>query len=219
MNIQLPFEKDIIFKTKIQEITKISLEHDYNINDNVLLGNFYISGEYRPNSISVNIETFDITEPFEVHLGEDIKKETIEFNIEDFSYEIKDDKTLTIKIMYSLKGDKKEVSYERVEDSAIESELSYIDDFLDNKEGEDEIENRSEYQEEIKNDEKEKEIIETIKSTDDTFVTYKIHIVKDNETIESISNTLNVPINIIKEYNNVGSIEIGDKLLIPKIDE
>ena len=40
MNCIIPFTKDIKFKTSISEILSISLEHDYTLNDNDLLGNF-----------------------------------------------------------------------------------------------------------------------------------------------------------------------------------
>ena len=35
MNSIIPFKKNIIFKTKINEITDISLTHDYKILDNL----------------------------------------------------------------------------------------------------------------------------------------------------------------------------------------
>ena len=62
--------------------------------------------------------------------------------------------------------------------------------------------------------------MDTIKSSDDTFVTYHIHIVKESETLESISKIYNITTNDILEYNNIDSISIGDKIVIPSnIDE
>ena len=86
MNIKIPFESEIEFNTNISEITKISLEHDYNVNDGVILGNFYISGEYKTHPVSVNTDRFNYTLPFTVDISEDINRDTIEFNIEDFTY-------------------------------------------------------------------------------------------------------------------------------------
>ena len=65
----------------------------------------------------------------------------------------------------------------------------------------------------------EKTIMDTIKSSDDTFVTYHIHIVKESETLESVCALYNVQPSFISEYNKIDSITIGDKILIPKIDE
>ena len=61
--------------------------------------------------------------------------------------------------------------------------------------------------------------LETIKDSDDTFVTYHIHIVKESETIESICALYNVSNGLISEYNSIDTLSVGDKILIPKIDE
>ena len=234
MFIKIPFSKEIDFKTNISEITKMSLEHDYNVNDNNVLGNFYISGEYRIHEVSINTDEFNYTLPFEVELREDINKDTLEFNIEDFSYDIKDNKILKVNIVYSLKAELNEIrtDFEEVNEEDIKEELEYIDDFLDKKangkEEINEIEDKEEKsivnesdsnKEERISEEEEKTIINTIKDSDDTFVTYHIHIVKENETLESICTKYNVSNTLISDYNNIDNITTGDKIIIPKIDE
>ena len=263
MFIKIPFESDIPFKTNISEITKMSLEHDYNINDSVVLGNFYISGEYRAHEVSVNREPFNYTLPFSVELRDDIIKDSLEFNIEDFSYEIMNNNILKVNVEYSLKGEilEKEELFERVNEEELESELAYIDNFLDDNIEEVDLEEKKEVEEvkkieeivieeknqeinpvideKIKNEDEvnqvanlqeekkdyrismqeEKTIMDTIKNSDDTFVTYHIHIVKESESLESISALYNVPNSLINEYNNTDNVTIGDKILIPKIDE
>ena len=63
-------------------------------------------------------------------------------------------------------------------------------------------------------------VIEEIsKEDDDSYVTYHIHIVKDNETIESICTKYKTNENILKDYNDISTLSIGDKLIIPDIDE
>lgn len=144
MFIKIPFESEIKFKTNISEITKMSLEHEFNINDEIVLGNFYISGEYKTHEVSVNTEPFNYTLPFSVTYREDLIRESLEFNIEDFSYEIINNNTLKVNIEYSLKGEvKEEELFERVDELELESELAYIDNFLDN-------EGKIEYEEEVK---------------------------------------------------------------------
>lgn len=232
MFIKIPFENEISFKTNISEITKMSLEHDYNVNDDVVLGNFYISGEYRPHEVSVNTEKFNFTLPFSVTYHEKLIKDTLEFNIEDFSYEILDNNKLKVFIEYSLKGEVEEELFTKVDERELESELAYIDDFLDKdvKDMEEEIEVtdtneieinevKEEINEERLDEKEEKTIMETIKDSDDTFVTYHIHIVKESETIESICTMYNVNKSYLEEYNNIENITIGDKILIPLIDE
>lgn len=242
MFIKIPFESEITFKTNISEITKMSLEHDFNINDDVVLGNFYISGEYRSHEVSVNTDPFNYTLPFSVDYSDDINKESLEFNIEDFSYSIINNNTLKIYIEYSLKGElKKEELFERVNEEELESELAFIDDFLENdknvcKENMEEVKLTNQETEELVNtkenmidneeikedrltEKEEKTVMDTIKSSDDTFVTYHIHIVKESETIETISSMYKVQSMFLKEYNNLDNISVGDKILIPQIDE
>lgn len=249
MFIKIPFESEIPFKTNISEITKMSLEHDFNINDEVVLGNFYISGEYRSHEVSVNTDPFNFTLPFSVTYRDDLIKDTLEFNIEDFSYEIINNNTLKVNIEYSLKGEVQEELFERVNEMELESELAYIDNFLES-DGEVECseDNVVEVKEEVKeleepveivkeepviveeredvkekeerlSEKEEKTIMETIKDSDDTFVTYHIHIVKESETLETICSMYGVNTSYLSEYNNIDNITMGDKILIPKIDE
>jgi len=258
MFIKIPFESAIEFKTRISEITKMSLEHDFNVNDRVVLGNFYVSGEYKIHEVSINKESFNYTLPFTVELREDIKNDTVEFNIEDFSYEVIKDNTLKVNIEYSLQAEVEEELFERVNEEELESELAYIDEFLseapndkvkndicDVSENPEEVcerqkeinleisledaektkeevmveEELEELEKERITKEEEKTIMETIKNSDDTFVTYHIHIVKESESMESICAKYNVSSSLISEYNNIDSMTIGDKILIPKIDE
>lgn len=243
MFIKIPFESAIEFKTNISEITKMSLEHDFNVNDGVVLGNFYISGEYKVHEVSINKDVFNYTLPFTVELRDDIKKDTLEFNIEDFSYDVVDNKTLKVNIEYSLKAEVEEELFERVDENTLESELSFIDNFLveDTKEIKEDVQEEIELSktdeslnrdislepevvdkpqpEEVRIREEEKTIMDTIKDSDDTFVTYHIHIVKEAESIESICSMYNVTSSLINEYNNFDSLSIGDKVLIPKLNE
>ena len=53
------YEKDIEFNTRIGEISSISLEDFFDIDDGKLCGNFVLSGEYKTNELSVNKEQFD----------------------------------------------------------------------------------------------------------------------------------------------------------------
>lgn len=241
MFIKIPFESTIEFKTNISEITKMSLEQDYNLSGSSVLGNFYISGEYKTHEVSVNKEPFKYTLPFTVEISDRIKEDSLEFNIEDFSYEVVDNNKLKINIEYSLAGEEREELeeedlFERVNEDELETELNIIDDFLDKEDGAsdekeetfkdnlEELLDKSEEKKEVEEDERltkdeEKTIMETIKQSDDTFVTYHVHIVKESESFESISTIYGVPSSLVKEYNNMESLTVGDKVLIPKADE
>ena len=58
----IPLKKDIIFKTKIGEITNISLEHDYKILDDLVEGEVNINGTYKMTEASVIDEEFEYNE-------------------------------------------------------------------------------------------------------------------------------------------------------------
>jgi len=233
MFVKIPFESEITFKSNISEITKMSLEHDFNVNDDVVLGNFYISGEYKSHEVSINTEEFQYTLPFSVDYRNDLDVDTLEFNIEDFTYEILNNNILKIHIEYSLKGEVKKELFERVDERELESEMAYIDEFLEKDKNEvieeknvkevSEVDSNPIIAEEVieeRLDEKEeKTVMDTIKNSDDTFVTYHIHIVKENETIDSICSLYKVQTSLLNEYNNLDNIANGDKILIPKIDE
>ena len=102
MNCIIPFTKDIKFNTNISEIVSISLEHEYTANPGEILGNFIVSGEYKTHEVSVNKEHFEHVLPFSVNLTTRIDTDSVDFAIEDFTYEIVDNDTLKVNIEYSI---------------------------------------------------------------------------------------------------------------------
>ena len=240
MNLIIPFTKDIKFNSSIAEITSISLEHDYTVNDGEILGNFIVSGDYKSHELSVNKEHFEYVLPFSVELTTRIDRDSVDFSIEDFTYEIKNNDTLEVRIEYSVNAleEKEETKeevveeeplFERVEeDVTLEDMLDTIDEEVrDNteevkEEGTDKedtmdtalIDEQRDVGEEEKNT-----IIDSINDADDAFVTYHIHIMKETDTIDSVCTKYNTTSNILSEYNDLSTVAIGDKLIIPDINE
>ena len=239
MNLIIPFTKDIKFNSSIAEITSISLEHDYTVNDGEILGNFIVSGDYKSHELSVNKEHFEYVLPFSVELTTRIDRNSVDFSIEDFTYEIKNNDTLEVRIEYSVNAleEKEETKeevveeeplFERVEeDVTLEDMLDTIDEEVrDNteevkKEGTDKEDTMdTEVVEEREVGEEEKNtIIDSINDADDAFVTYHIHIMKETDTIDSVCTKYNTTSNILSEYNDLSTVAIGDKLIIPDINE
>lgn len=230
MNCIIPFTKDIKFKTNICEILSISLEHDYTLNETELLGNFIITGDYKSHEVSVNKEHFEHVLPFSVSLVSPIKEDTLDFNIEDFTYQILDDNTLKVDIEYAVKGEELERTEKPLVFEDIESEDDAIEDLLEEFDEKDEEVEEEIREEEVRSDNKEVEeravteteketIINEINKDDNTFVTYHIHIMKENETIETVCTMYNTSTQTIGEYNDISNIAIGDKIIIPDIDE
>ncbi|HAB66398.1 MAG TPA: hypothetical protein DCE23_03425 [Firmicutes bacterium] len=65
---------------------------------------------------------------------------------------------------------------------------------------------------------KENAITETnkTKETEDEYITYHIHLVKAEDTIESISQKYNSNIDYLKEFNNIKELKPGEKIIIPE---
>ena len=126
MNCKIPFTKDIDFEKKVSEITSISLEHETKIEEDTLKGNFIVSGEFKSHEVSVNKEPFSYILPFEIDLAEDIDRDTIEFMIEDFTYEIVDNTILRINIDFNVIASLKEKEEDAIEAEERESEDTII---------------------------------------------------------------------------------------------
>ncbi len=196
MDFLIPYTKEITFDSKIGSIESISLEHEMNVNEGEILGNFIVSGEYKTHELSVNKEEFNHTIPFNIDLPSNIDKETIDFNITDFTYEIVGDDTLKVIIEVNLKAKEQE------EKDIVEEQLEREEEIF------------------IKPDE---EIIEEETKEEDTkadeYITYHVHIYKEGEDLESICSKYNSNINILKDYNDITNLKNNDKLLIPEEDE
>ena len=102
MNCKIPFTKDIDFEKKLYEITSISLEHEIKVEDGNLKGNFIVSGDFKSHEVSVNKEAFSYILPFEIEIADDIDVDTIEFMIEDFTYEIVESNILRVNIDFNV---------------------------------------------------------------------------------------------------------------------
>ena len=206
----IPYEKDIKFENNINEITSISLEHEEQINTDEIEGSFIITGDYKIHSISINKEDFKYKIPYTIELSDSINKDTIKLDINDFTYDIKDNDTLRIKIEL-------EFTYDLIEEpNVIEESLDRQIDEL--------ITKTDEVKEEVKEEITSDEIVETkeeIKQeeSEDTYVTYHVHIITSEDTIDSICLKYNIDSNTLHEYNDFNELNINDKLLIPIKDE
>ena len=204
MDFLIPYTKEITFDSKIAEIVSISLEHEMNINEGEILGNFIVSGEYKTHELSVNKESFNHTIPFNIDLPNNIDKETISFDITDFTYEIVGDDTLKVIIEVNLKG-------KELEEDIIEEQLEREEDLFESPE------ETKEQIEEIDTTIAEESREEPKK--DDDYITYHVHIYKEGDNLESICTKYKSNINILKENNDITDLKPNDKLLIPEEDE
>ena len=64
MNQVYTLDRDFLFKSKIYEITSISVEQNFEVNSSNIYGDFIVSGSYRLHEISINKEDFSFKIPF-----------------------------------------------------------------------------------------------------------------------------------------------------------
>lgn len=219
----IPFKKDIIFKTNLSEITSISLEHNLQTTiDNVVAGEFLISGEYKLADTSVNVEQFNFNLPFEVSLDERYLIDNLVIDIDDFYYEIINNNMLSVNI---------EVCLDKLEerpliDKKIEKNEELNLNFEKNiKEESNSIRNEVVDMEEtsLANDVEEatisRSIFDNFDASLETYTTYKIYIIREGDTIDSLLQNYQITKEELDRYNDLNELNIGDKIIIPAVNE
>lgn len=248
----IPFKKDLPFKTKVSDITSISLERKIEILDGgIVTGTFYITGDYKMNEGSINREKFSFDLPFDITLDPRYDVNSVKADIEDFYYDVINEDTLKVNIDLYIEA-------EYLPDTSLDNNILTEEDKSDNemndvqKEDEHAEEDRNELKSDSKNDEnieieKDKEVtFEKIKNDDatmndsdierndvddfandlfsnldntETYTTYYVYIVKEEDTIDKIISLYGVTKEDIENYNDITSIKPGDKVIIPKTSE
>lgn len=244
MNCKIPFTKDIDFEHKLYEITSISLEHEIKVEDSILKGNFIVSGDFKSHEVSVNKEAFSYVLPFEIDLAQNVDVDTIEFMIEDFTYEVIENSVLRVNIDFNVIASVLEPVQDETEETVFREVPELLEPNIDtsdvgietlnlkeNKKEEDsiilkkddeKIQDKIMLQEEEKVDitkETEDTIIDSVSLGDDEFATYHIHMVMEGETVETICTMYNSNMGVLADYNNLENLNQGDKLIIPDKNE
>lgn len=229
----IPFSKEIVFKTNIASITSISLEHEEKVSDGEINGDFIIFGDYKIHNDTTEKELFRYRLPFTAIIPDNVIKDSVVVDIDDFRYEQIDEDVLKVNISFSLEGEERPLEEKAIEEERkYEEELNTFLEQIDNKgdvkdddsnELEDNIEETSEELEErevidnVKQEEKIKEDKNIDNGLHDEYITYHIHIVKEDETLDTIIRNYNVNLDYIKEYNDITNVQIGDKIIIPEL--
>ena len=233
----IPFVKDISLAPKIYEVTSIALEHNLKMeNSDSVVGSFTVSGKYRINNISINEEVFEENIPFDITLDSKYDASKVTIDIDDFYYEIINDEFLRVHIdvlVDNLVYEKKEVEKpkeiikeEREEISTVIDERN--DDLMnDNVNLSDKKEDTLIREEDVKaskkDEEKESDITNKIETglfdKEEKYITYKVHIVRDTETIDEITAKYNVSKEELEKYNDLNNIVLGTKIIIPISNE
>lgn len=223
----IPFYKEIVFKNKIANLTSISLEHNEKVVDGEVSGEFIVYGDYKVHNDTTEKEEFKYKLPFTALLPDDIDLNTVKVDITDFKYDQIDEDVLRIDIDFSIEGDTLECLDEREEVSEEDTINEEIDEILGIKEEvetlelpvesmEEEVQVREDtINEEIQVIEKAEEKIETMEE----YVTYHVHVVGSNDSVENIMKLYNTNLDMLNQYNDIKELKIGDKVIIPEYNE
>ena len=170
----IPFKKEILFKTNINEIVSIALDKDLKIENDKVSGLFKLYGEY--NDYEEN-KPFNIEIPYENYLDDELNLDKATIDIEDFYYEILEEKKLVINI---------ELKIDNIESKPL-----------------------------VEREESVEETFEQSPYNEDNYITYRVYIVRQNDTVDSICEKYEINKEELAKYNVLNNITIGDKLIIP----
>ena len=242
----IPFVNDVSLNTNISEITSIALEHNLQMeNSDSIVGVFTVSGKYKMNDISVNEEVFEKEIPFDITLDDKYDASKVKIDIDDFYYEIVNEEYLRVHIdvvidnLIYAREEKKDATYKEeercIEDENIEDVKSLNQKFKEKESDNnmiDEIPNESETNkiegEQVKEDSDErkdeitdvaKEIPSNLLLEKEEYVTYKVHIIRNDETIDTIKEKYNITKEELEKYNNLENITLGSKIIVPLKNE
>lgn len=238
----ISFDKTLEFKTMVGEVTSISIDPQLDFSeDGSVSGELIIAGKYKLTSASRLEDDFSFRVPVEIVLTENLEENTREVRLDDFRYDLLDD-ALVCHIDLLIEGVEKIEEDVREQEVDVDSSSKLInrdealenttDNFLDpavveeqvivsnNQEKsmqqmnvEQELEKNVEQQENVTS------LFSSFKDSDETFATYSVYIVRENDTVESIMKQYQVNRENLEEYNDLSSIAVGSKIIIPKVYE
>lgn len=234
----VPFKKDLLFKTKVSEITSISLEREIDTSEEgVITGVFHITGDYKMNEGSINRDDFSFDLPFDITLDPRYDMSSVKADIEDFYYDIINNDTLKVNIDLFIEAEYLEeepVMEEQVVEEPVreevtqevreerEEEMDTIDIKKDIYEEKDTIKDnvKDVVSDEVREDDNitASDLFSNLDDTE-TYTTYYVYIVKEEDTIDKILVKYGISKDELESYNDITNIKPGDKVIIPKTYE
>lgn len=236
MNQVYTLDRDFLFKSKIYEITSISVEQNFEVNASNIYGDFIVSGSYRLHEISINKEDFSFKVPFKHELPSNINLDTVKLDISDFNYNFNNLDELSVHIEYIVtaeEGVKVFESEDKLDDFLNEQKKQDVD-IIDLRSTPIDLPNEimmpiAKGEKEASTDNKEVNITPNENKQDkidenmiinsingeDEYVLYHVHTVGISDSIESITKKYNISVNTLKEYNTFDTLELNMKLIIP----
>lgn len=225
----VPFKKDLLFKTKVSEITSISLEREIDTSEaGIITGVFHITGDYKMNEGSINRDDFSFDLPFDITLDPRYDMSSVKADIEDFYYDIINNDTLKVNIDLFIEAEYLEeepVMEEQVVEEPVREEVTQEVREEREEEEMDTIDIKKDDVKDVVSDEVRED--DNITASDlfsnlddtETYTTYYVYIVKEEDTIDKILVKYGISKDELESYNDITNIKPGDKVIIPKTYE
>lgn len=239
----IPFQKEIIFKTNLAEITSISLEHSlHKEEEHLITGSFLLNGEYKITDTSTNTDVFSFDLPFDIHMDDHYILDRCSIEIDDFYYEIVNENVLAVNIDVCVDQleEKPLIEKEELERVVVPKEDHLVKEEFQTELEEEPIQvekievvepeplEREEYKtvkedrvEPVKQEEKvefqENTLFASMDDSNETYMTYHVYIVREGDSIETVLTKYGVTKEELMSYNDLSEIKLGDKLIIPAI--
>ena len=177
------------------------MDHHLERENYQIKGDFIVEGEY---TTSEKKDTFHFEIPYLGYLEENFNVDNVELDIDDFYYEIIDSNKLSIHIDIAVdKLTEKPLLEEKVEAIPVLAK-------------EEEKEPVVEKEEEVREEEREEQtVFESPSHLEEAYITYKVYIVREGDTISSILEKYQIEEEKLRKYNVINELSIGDKLIIP----
>lgn len=219
----ISFEKKIEFPTMLGEITSISLEKELNfISQTFVEGNFQVKGTYKLTEASCIEEPFNYKIPVEIILNEKLDVSTAKIEIDDFYYEIENEESLICYIDVLIEG-VEELLVEEQPTTLPENDMMTRECDGDQQMIESATEQLNFIEETteitLENNQQESEKVESLfanlKDDDDTFATYSVYILRQEETLQTVLDKYKITKDELEDYNDLSSLTIGSKIIIP----
>lgn len=209
MKQTIPFVKDLHFKTMINEITSISLEHTLDFdNDKNIVGDFLLGGTYKVTETSIVEEAFEEKIPVLITIDNKYDIATAKIIIDDFYYELVNSNTLKLNIELCIEGlEKIEILEEEDHDdmkTILEKEAEVLKEEL-----------RFDDDDVLEANEKIDSLFANLSDSEESFAAYLVYIMRSGDTIEEILNKYKVSLEELKNYNDLENIQVGSKIIIP----
>lgn len=224
MKKKINIEKRVDFPTMIGEITAISLDHDLKFIDNLNVnGDLILSGKYKMTEASRLEEEFLYKFPIEIALTEKLDLNTTKIEISDFYYEIENDDIMKCHVDLDIEGlEVVDFCDDLFEDRECDGDKNKEVEIPKKEVIEPPVEEERHDEEEIEElieDKKEEINIMNFDDENETYGTFVVYIVRQNETVNSILEKYNTTIEELEKYNDLKNINIGTKLIIPILKE